>query len=68
MLARIVPLMLCHAQLMAQGTTAMGLAATKKVMARLVPRPAFCMPTSMASVFFFANEKWKRRPTLYPRR
>ena len=62
----MVPLMLCQAQEMAQGTTAIGLLATKKVMARFVPRPAFCMPTSMEMVRFLAVLKWNSRPTEYP--
>ena len=57
MLAMMVPLMECQAQLMALGTTAIGLEATKKVMARLVPSPAFCIPTSMEMVRFLAVEK-----------
>ena len=64
MFAKIVPLMLCQAQEMAQGTTAIGLDATKKVMARLVPSPAFCMPTSMERVRFFATENWHILPTV----
>ena len=64
MLARIVPLMLCQAQEMAQGTTAIGLVATKKVIARLVPRPAFCIPTSIERVRFLAVLNLKSRPTV----
>lgn len=62
--ASIVPEILCHAHEMAHGTTAIGLVATKKVIARFVPRPAFCMPTSMLIVRFLAVLKWKRVPAV----
>lgn len=63
-LARIVPLMECQAQEMAQGTTAMGRVAAKKVVARFVPSPAFCMPTSMLMVRRLAVLNRQRLPTL----
>ena len=63
MFAKMVPLMLCQAQEMAHGTTDIGLLATKNVIAKFVPRPAFCMPTSMESVRFLAVENWQSRPT-----
>ena len=63
--ASIVPLMLCHAQLMAQGTTARGQMAvlTKKLVASTVPSPAFCIPTSMERVRFLAVENLQSEPT-----
>jgi hypothetical protein len=57
-----VPEMECQAQLMAQGTIARGQVARKKRVARLVARPAFCIPTSMEMVRFFALLKWKSLP------
>ena len=61
--ARMVPLMLCQAQEMAQGSTERGWAA-KKVPARTVASPAFCMPTSMLMVRFLAVLKRARRPAV----
>ena len=65
--ARMVPDMLCQAQLMAQGNTARGWAA-KKLEARTVAKPAFCMPTSMEMVRFFAVVKPASRPAVHPKR
>ena len=62
--ASIVPEMECHAQDMAHGTTERGFVAIKNVDAKLVARPAFCIPTSMLMVLFFAFENLKRRPTI----
>ena len=58
----------CHAQLKAHGMTAKGHVAAKKVEARTVASPAFCIPTSMEIVLFFALEKRNILPTLYPAR
>ena len=52
--AKIVPDMECHTHEMAHGTTANGLVAMKKLDARLVANPAFCIPTSMLIVRFLA--------------
>ena len=62
--ASIVPEMECHAQLNAHGMTANGQVATKKVDASTVASPAFCIPTSIEIVRFFAFEKRNSRPTV----
>ena len=63
-MARMVPEMECHAQLTAAGITARGHDTAKNVDARTVASPAFCMPTSIDMVRFFAFEKLKSLPTL----
>lgn len=60
----MVPEIECHAQLTAAGITASGQLMAKKVEARTVARPAFCMPTSIEMVRFLAFEKPKIFPTL----
>lgn len=55
--AIIVPDIECHAQLTAHGITASGQETMKNSEARTVARPAFCIPTSMDIVRFFAAEK-----------
>lgn len=52
--AKIVPDIECQAQLIAQGITANGHVVMKNVEAKLVAKPAFCIPTSMESVRFLA--------------
>ena len=59
--------MLCHAQEMAQGSTASGCAA-KKVPAMTVASPAFCMPTSMDMVRFLALLNPANFPAVHPSR
>lgn len=59
--------MLCQAQEMAQGSTDRGCAA-KKVLARTVASPAFCIPTSMESVLLLGVLKRAKRPALHPKR
>ena len=54
----------CHAQLSAQGITAKGQVVAKKVDANTVASPAFCIPTSMEMVLFFAFEKRNSLPTV----
>ena len=63
-MASIVPDMECHAQLSAQGITAKGQVVAKKVDASTVASPAFCIPTSMEMVLFFAFEKRNSLPTV----
>ena len=63
--ANIVPLMLCQAQEMAQGSTANGWAA-KKVPASTVANPAFCMPTSIEIVRFLAVLNLASEPAVHP--
>ncbi len=63
----MVPEMLCQAQPMAQGRTAKGWAA-KKLPARTVARPAFCIPTSMEMVRFLAVLNPAKRPDVHPNR
>ena len=65
--ARMVPLMLCQAHEMAQGRTERGCEA-KKVLAKTVAKPAFCMPTSIDIVRFLALLKPARRPAVHPSR
>ena len=65
--ARMVPLMLCQAQEMAQGRTESGCVA-KKVPARTVANPAFCMPTSIEMVRFLAVLKPAIFPVVHPSR
>lgn len=55
--AIIVPDIECQAQLTAHGMTASGQEAMKNSEARTVASPAFCIPTSMEMVRFFADEK-----------
>ena len=55
--AIIVPDIECQAQLTAHGITASGQLTMKNSDARTVARPAFCIPTSMEMVRFFAAEK-----------
>lgn len=50
---------------MAQGKTASGKVG-KNVGASVVASPAFCIPTSMEIVLFFAVLKWKRYPMTKP--
>ena len=50
---------------MAQGNTANG-CDTKKTKAKLVAKPAFCMPTSMLMVRFFAVLNFAARPANQP--
>ena len=64
--ANIVPEMLCHAQLMAQGNTARGCEA-KNVLDSTVASPAFCIPTSMLIVRFLAVLKPASLPDSHPR-
>ena len=65
--AMMVPLMECQAQEMAQGSTESGWAA-KKVPASTVARPAFCIPTSIDKVRFFAMLNRASRPAVQPSR
>ena len=55
--AIIVPDIECQAQLTAHGMTASGQETMKNSEARTVASPAFCIPTSMEMVRFFADEK-----------
>ena len=66
--ARIVPEIECHAHDMAHGTTASGLVAIKKFVARLVANPAFCIPTSMLMVRFLAVLNLNSVPVRKPSR
>ena len=64
--ASIVPEMECQAQLTAAGMTASGHDTAKNVEAKTVASPAFCIPTSMDMVRFFAFEKLNILPAEYP--
>ena len=61
--ASIVPDIECQAQLTAQGITASGQLTAKNVEASTVASPAFCIPTSIEMVLFFAFEKLNSLPT-----
>lgn len=64
----MVPEIECQAHDMAQGTTASGFVAIKKFVARLVAKPAFCIPTSMLIVRRLAVSKWNSVPVKNPSR
>ena len=64
-LAKIVPEMECHTHETADTIAASGNAA-KCFDARLVASPAFCIPTSIAMVRFFATPIFKALPTKNP--
>ena len=66
--ARMVPEIECQAHEMAHGTTANGLVAIKKFVAKLVAKPAFCIPTSMLMVRFFAVLNLNSVPVRKPSR
>ena len=64
-----VPEMECHTQETAQIIADSGVEANcAVVVARFVARPAFCIPTSIEMVLFFAVFIPVRRPAQYPRK
>ena len=62
MFARMAPEMLCQTLKTAPGTVASA-SDGNEVAARLVARPEFCIPTSIAIAFFLESGRPSTRPT-----